>query len=121
MDGGVSNNAPISQAVAQGATTVYVLPTGYACTLDRPPRSALGMALHAITLLVQQRLAADAARCWEGVILRVVPPLCPLAVSPVDFSHSAELIDRAHDATLAWLERDIPEGDPASLLAPHQH
>jgi NTE family protein len=121
MDGGVSNNAPISHAVEHGATTVYVLPTGYACALDRPPGSALGMALHAITLLVQQRLAADAAHCWEGVTLRVLPPLCPLAVSPVDFSHSAELINQAHDATAAWLERDSFGEDPAAVLTPHHH
>lgn len=121
MDGGVSNNAPISQAVQHGADTVYVLPTGYACALARPPRSALGMALHAITLLVQQRLAADADHDWEGVTLRVVPPLCPLAVSPVDFSQTSTLIDRAHDATTAWLKHGRRNEKPAAVLAPHRH
>lgn len=122
MDGGVSNNTPISHAVEWGAETVYVLPTGYACSLDRPPGSALGLVLHAITLLVQQRLAADVARAWEGVDLRVVPPLCPLAISPVDFGRSAELIETAHAATTAWLERDRPGGpEQAALLLPHGH
>ena len=36
-DGGVSNNAAVAQAVSLGADRVYVLPTGYACTLDEPP------------------------------------------------------------------------------------
>jgi NTE family protein len=120
MDGGVSNNTPISHAVAEGATTVYVLPTGYACALDGPPRSALGMALQAITLLVQQRLAADAAREWGAVDLRIIPPLCPLVVSPVDFGYTAELIDAAHASTTRWLE-ESPAEDPARLLLPHRH
>jgi NTE family protein len=122
IDGGVSNNAPISHAVESGAEIVYVLPTGYACSLDRPPASALGVVLHSITLLVQQRLAAEVARGWEGVSVRVVPPLCPLAVSPVDFGRSAELIEAAHAATTAWLERDLHGGpEQAALLLPHEH
>ena len=44
VDGGIADNAAISQAVALGADRVYVLPTGYACALDAPPRSALSSA-----------------------------------------------------------------------------
>jgi NTE family protein len=51
MDGGVANNTPISHAVELGAERIYVLPTGHACSLDEPPRGALAMALHAISLL----------------------------------------------------------------------
>ena len=40
MDGGVVNNTPISNAIDAGATRIYVLPTGYACDLRRPPKSA---------------------------------------------------------------------------------
>ena len=59
VDGGVVNNTPISHAVALGAEVVWVLSTGYACALREPPRGALGMALHALTLTVNQRLAVD--------------------------------------------------------------
>jgi len=38
VDGGVVNNCPISHAVSLGATTVWVLPCGYSCALDRPPK-----------------------------------------------------------------------------------
>ena len=40
IDGAVSNNTPVSQAERLGATTIYVLPTGHACTLRKAPRSA---------------------------------------------------------------------------------
>jgi NTE family protein len=59
MDGGVANNTPMTHALELGADEVYVLPTGYACALPEPPRGALAMALHAMTLLVQQRLVGE--------------------------------------------------------------
>lgn len=121
MDGGVVNNTPISHAVDAGADTVWVLSTGYACALREPPRSALAMALHALTLTVNQRLAVDVAR-YEGAIdLRVVPPLCPIRTTPADFSASAELIGRAHEATSVWLRSSHPRLNQASLLRPHRH
>ena len=120
MDGGVANNFPISHAVELGATTVYVLPTGYACALASPPRGALGMALHAVSLVLEQRLAADAAR-FEGTIdLRVLPPLCPLRVTPVDFSHTEELIDRAHRTAGAWLDTTPRAGSGVAALELHE-
>ncbi len=103
IDGGIVNNTPISLAIEAGATRVYVLPTGYACDLDEPPRTALGITLQAISLLVQQRLILEVRDLQAEVDLRVIPPLCPLAVSPADFGHSVELIDRAHDAARRWL------------------
>jgi NTE family protein len=59
MDGGVANNTPISHAVELGGHEIYVLPTGHACALEQPPRSALAMALHALTLLMHRRLIDD--------------------------------------------------------------
>src|SRR5690349_881675 len=61
MDGGVANNTPISHAVELGAERVYVLSTGQVCELASAPRGAVGMLVHALTLLVHQRLAADIA------------------------------------------------------------
>lgn len=46
----------------------------------------IAMALHALTLAINQRLAADIKRYEDTVTLRVVPPLCPVRISPIDFS-----------------------------------
>ncbi len=121
MDGGVVNNTPLSHAVALGADQIWVLPTGYSCALPESPKGALAMALHALNLTVNQRLALDVARFEEVVDLRVVPPLCPLGVSPIDFTHSASLIERAHDSTRDWLAAGHPGSGQATLLAPHRH
>jgi NTE family protein len=118
MDGGIVNNAPISVARQLGADTIYVLPTGYACALESPPRSALGMGIHAVTLAIQQRLITEVGALQGTVDLRVAPPLCPLAVSPIDFTHTAGLVARARRATSAWLKQPLV-ADQARNLAMH--
>lgn len=120
IDGGVVNNTPISVAVELGADRVIVLPTGYACALEATPRSALGMVVHAFTLATQRRLIDDVRRLQGDLDLRVVPPLCPVSVSPVDFARSGELIDRARRATRRWLDADRADDQSRDLL-PHRH
>lgn len=121
MDGGVVNNAPISHAAHLGATVVYVLPTGYACDLRDAPRSALGMVLHALTLLIERQLMHDIARYESELELHVIPPLCPLAVSPADFGRSASLIERAHAAASDWLAQPRSPRGQSGLLSFHHH
>jgi NTE family protein len=121
MDGGIVDNTPISNAIAAGASRIYVLPTGYACDLARPPKSALAIALQAISLLVEQRLISDVRELQHEVDLRVIPPPCPLDISPADFSHGRELIERARGLAGSWLDA-FDAGDaarPAHGLHPH--
>lgn len=121
MDGGIINNTPISHAAALGAGKIYVLPTGYACDLKRAPQSALGMVLHAVTLLIEQRLILDIARYESDLELHVIPPLCPLSVSPADFSRSRYLIDKAYKDSSRWLSQRTARKSQAGLLAFHRH
>lgn len=120
MDGGVVNNTAISVAGGLGADVIYVLPTGYACSLPHPPTSALGMALHAVSLAIQQRLIADVALWQHQCTLRVVPPLCPVSVAPTDFGQTTVLMERARRATRAWLDQPVP-ADQTSYLGVHEH
>lgn len=122
FDGGVADNTPISQAVALGADRVVVLPAGVACALEAPPRSALGTALHALTLLIEQRLVLDVAAYHDRVELVVLPPLCPLAVSSADFRQAPELIARARDASGRWLDAGgHRQAHPERFLSLHDH
>lgn len=123
VDGGLANNAAISQAVALGADRVFVLPTGYACALTAPPARPLGLALHALGLLIQQRLINDVALYADRVELTVLPPLCPLTISPADFRHARELINRSRAAARAWLDGGSTQyaADPSRVLAFHDH
>jgi NTE family protein len=105
IDGGVSNNAPISHALELGAERVYVLPTGSACDLVEPPRGALGMLLHSMSLLVTQRLRIEVELLRDRGEIIVLPPPCPLGVSPIDFGKSEELVRRGLEQSRSRLDR----------------
>jgi NTE family protein len=105
IDGGIANNTPISTAVAFGAKSIVVLPTGFACALDAPPSSALGMALHAISLLISRQLRVDIERFATAAAIHVAPPLCPITSGPHDFRHVGEWIERAARSTEQWIAR----------------
>ena len=121
MDGGVVENTPIGHAVGPGATTVWVLPPGVACAIEKVPESALATALHAIMLAIGQRISFDIERYETRVDLKVVPPLCPLAISPADFSYGAELIDRARAQTEQWFAQGMPTERQSQLLKVQSH
>jgi NTE family protein len=61
-------------------------------------------------------------RYRERAEIITVPPLCPLAVSPYDFSHAGELIERAAVQTRGWLERGgLGKHQVPGALRPHSH
>jgi NTE family protein len=96
IDGGVANNTPISHALELGCDQIYVLSTGTACALPEAPHGALGMAIHAMSQLLQHRLNADIQALAGDPRLIVLPPPCPVTVQPTDFSRANELIDDAY-------------------------
>lgn len=122
VDGGLADNTAISQAVERGADTIYVLPSGYSCALATPPSTALGVATHAVALLIHQRLVADIALYASRADLVVLPPPCPLPISPTDFGHAGELMHEAYIEALATLAVDAGRrAHPDRLIALHTH
>lgn len=122
VDGAMADNAAISVAVRLGADRVIVLPTGYSCALTRPPGTALAVAMQSLDILIEQRLIADVAYFTEQVELSVLPPLCPLAIGPTDFSQARSLIDRAHAASRRWIEDGgFSRSRPERFLSLHRH
>jgi NTE family protein len=122
-DGAVSSNTPVSAAVARGARRLIVLPTGYACALDKPPRGAVANALHALTLLIARQLTAELQEL-DGTSIEyfVLPPLCPLSGSPYDFSQTAALIERAVQTTDAWIDQGgLERPNIHAQLSTHTH
>ena len=104
MDGAFARNSPIRAAADLGAARIIVLPTGYACSLNEPPKGAIAKALHAITLLIEWRLIHDVERLADAIDVCIVPALWPLDVSPYDFSASRYLMQRAGESTRKWLD-----------------
>lgn len=112
IDGGIAANTPITQAIKSGATSVWVLSTGYSCALPKPPTSAIAMALHAIGLLVNQRFRLETELRTFPVPVHLIPAPCPITVGPTDFSQSAELIHRAREGTRQWIQQGEPHAVP---------
>jgi len=104
IDGGVSNYAPISDAVEHGADTVYVLTSGTACGLRTPPHGAIPLLLHSMSFLITRRLVVDIEHFRDRAELFVLPPPCPVSVPPHDFGQAAELIKRSYETTVAYLD-----------------
>lgn len=122
FDGGIADHAPVTQAVRLGADRVVVLPAGVACSLPGAPRSAVGTAIHALSLLLHQRLLHDVEALSDQVEIVVLPPLCPVTTSAADFRWAGSLIDRAFETSNAWLSQGrYAAGDPARVLALHRH
>lgn len=122
VDGAFGAPSGIMHAVGLGATEIYVLPTGVPCALPQPPASAMGVAVHALTFLIEQQLIADVTHPPVGATVHLIPPLCPVSVSAADFSQAASLIWRSHRASTAWIEQGgLDSLEPARFLSLHAH
>jgi NTE family protein len=122
MDGAVAANTPMLLAAELGASRIIILPTGYACALKEPPTRAAGKALHAITLMITWQLMHELQRIPEDVEVHIVPTLCPLAVSPFDFSAATELMERGAQSAKQWIEEGgLTRRARPQELAPHRH
>lgn len=121
-DGAISANTPVRVAVEKGARRLIILPTGYACATDTPPVGAVANALHALTLLIARQLVSELEELPPYIEYFVVPPLCPLAGSPYDFSLTSEHIERSIKSTDGWLaQHGLQKKRIPGELRPHSH
>lgn len=122
IDGGVASNTPVYSASKLGADEIFVFPTGFSCDLSRPPKGSIGIALHSLNLLIARNLDLDMGRASKTSSIRIVPGLCPLDVSPFDFSKTDELIKRAEESTRNWINQNGHKSQvfPHSLFI-HSH
>jgi NTE family protein len=112
VDGGVADLTPIAAAIEQGATQVYVLPIADPW-LRQERANAIGMALQALARVVEQRLHVAVAAYQHSADIRLLPTVDAPGVSPADFSHTPDLINRAYHATLRHLSFSTREVDDA--------
>jgi NTE family protein len=109
VDGGIVNSIPVSRAVELGASEIYVLQVGRVETVLEPPRTPLQVALVAFEIARRHRFARDLATLPAGVVAHVLPtgePKKPTLrqLNYRDFKAIEQRIDRAHEATAAYLE-----------------
>jgi len=103
MDGGVSDNTPISDALNLGAKEVYVLPTSYGCEPEEVPNSAMGMFLHTSNLLVNQGFRRDLENNQSKAKLEILKAPCGIIQSSYDFSQTQALIQQSYEMTMTTI------------------
>jgi NTE family protein len=107
IDGGMSADIPLDEAITLGATEIWVLPPAGAGEL-RPPRGAIGVLLRAMSGLLDRRLPAHAtSETPEGKTIHVLPPLSAEGRSMFDFRETDELIDEAYALATALLDSTL--------------
>jgi NTE family protein len=119
VDGAIGDLDVLAHASRRGVRDLYLLPAGYPCA-GLPPHTALGIALSSLSLLLHRNLIVQVRGYVGEARLHVVPPLCPVSVSPADFGQASALVHRAHRSTRDWLNAGGAQDD-ASTLGLHTH
>lgn len=105
VDGGVSANVPIRQAIAAGARSVVVLNANPATMPGTVPDSVAGSVFAASMIMLRnQRADADDELKGKFPILHLPQPTPP-DQSSFDFSRSESLIESGYSATRSFLHQ----------------
>jgi NTE family protein len=117
VDGGISADTPVGEAVDLGADTVYVLPTVGVDDEARRPKGAAAVALQAMAHILghasDSEIQANADRCN----LYVVPAPPTSQLSPFSFAHTRTLIEEARSVTRDWLRTATPMRPEATPIS----
>lgn len=108
IDGGVVANVPVAAAIAAGATDLWVLDVTGPCSVPRPPRHALDVALQSVALLGTARTRAELACPPLGVTIRRLRLACTTDAWFSDFSATPELVADGARAARAFLDAGAP-------------
>lgn len=110
IDGGVVDNVPISRAIEQGATQVYVLLCGPLHYRPRPPRRPAEAVLTGFFFAVHARFARELATLPPGVEVTVFSGGGDPAGAYRDFSGTPELIAAGREEVSTVLDESRPAG-----------
>lgn len=104
IDGAVVDNVPMSRAVAAGAERVFVLHVGNFARPRPRPQRPIDVLLQSFSIARNHRFMLDIDLVPDDIEVVVIPGLDPGNVKRNDFSRTAELIERAHASTAAFLD-----------------
>jgi NTE family protein len=107
IDGGVSANLPIRQAIAFGARSVVALDASPAVPAGPPARILPGL-LHSVTLIVRNQRSHAVDELAGRYPILVLPQVTPPDLGSFNFGHTAELIERSYEVTQRAVETWSP-------------
>ncbi|MEU7477910.1 patatin-like phospholipase family protein [Lentzea sp. NPDC042327] len=102
-DGGVLANVPIRQALAMGAQSLVVLDCAFPGHLPTVPETLAETLLFWATLGMRNQAVLEVELASQQVPVLYLPGPPVQAVTPLDFSHTAELVEASYVASAAFL------------------
>ncbi|MCV7021146.1 patatin-like phospholipase family protein [Mycolicibacterium aichiense] len=103
-DGGVVANVPMRQAVAMGARSLVVLDCFFPGQLPRSTDTIADILLYTALVTMHSQSVSEATLVAENIPVVYLPGPAPRLVSPLDFTHTAELIEDAYLAARQFLD-----------------
>ncbi|HEX3782860.1 MAG TPA: patatin-like phospholipase family protein [Pseudonocardiaceae bacterium] len=123
-DGGVLANVPIRQALAMGAASLVVLDCAFPGHLPSVPSTLAETLLFWATLGMRNQAVLEASVAATDVPILYLPGPPVQAVRPLDFGHTAGLIEDSYQASSTFLDQvriggtglyGSPAGQPPSV------
>jgi NTE family protein len=102
-DGGVLANVPIRQALAMGAQSLVVLDCAFPGHLPTVPETLAETLLFWATLGMRNQAVLEVELASQHAPVLYLPGPPVQAVTPLDFSHTAELVEASYQASAAFL------------------
>ncbi|MFJ5989143.1 patatin-like phospholipase family protein [Lentzea sp. NPDC092896] len=102
-DGGVLANVPIRQALAMGAKSLVVLDCAFPGHLPTVPETLAETLLFWATLGMRNQAVLEVELASQTAPVLYLPGPPVQAVTPLDFSHTAELVEASYLASTTFL------------------
>jgi len=109
-DGGVVANVPMHQAVEMGARSLVVLDCGFPGQLPDAPESLADVLMFTMTITMRNQAVLEAPMVAADLPVVYLPGPSWQPMSPLDFGHTAALIEGAYEAARTFLANVMPDG-----------
>ncbi|MDA3038787.1 MAG: patatin-like phospholipase family protein [Actinomycetota bacterium] len=117
LDGGVSANVPIRQAIAFGASTVISLDPSPSTPPSAFPGRIVGGLPRSVNLMIRNQQAHDVKELTDRYTVVSIPSVTPGDVSSFDFTATARLVEASYESTVAAISHWTPSPRPCPETA----
>lgn len=107
IDGGVTANVPVRQAIDNGAKSIIVLDCIPATFTGEIPRSVVGSLLHASHIMLRNQPANSSDVLTENIPILRLPATTPPDYHSFDFDRSEQLISTAYASSHEAIEKAL--------------
>jgi NTE family protein len=104
-DGGLVANVPMRQAVEMGARSLVVLDCNFPGQLPGSTDTIADILLYAVMVAMRTQSMLEAPAIATGIPIVYLPGPAPKLMSPLDFTHTAALIEAAYVSARSFLDQ----------------